>query len=335
MVGGAGGWSTAARQPQPERCQLWRRRPLAARSGATARTSTQSAARGAALRRHGWHGHARCGACAGYGSSFFQVKSAYLTAKTPKISRLARRARGALRRLARLRRAGSQVYSFSDIGSKCFTYSEHHSELRIPCAHFGFQHIFLAVDRNTKDTFVVGMLGLTTEDVDAAQGQLRAYVKPMHGDIWIFRKDSLPAHRSLKMQDLLAASQTDNQLSPGGVHEGVGDAENGFLLGVPAANAMLLCSADLDEAHFFTAFRTLMEARRHSAIDGSDPPVSTRMLYEGKQEWIKCPLLGYGVPAKALHHPEFRNGKYEMHSFACVYGGPAHFSRSLRAARAV
>ena len=127
MVGGAGGWSTAARQPQPERCQLWRRRPLAARSGATARTSTQSAARGAALRRHGWHGHARCGACAGYGSSFFQVKSAYLTAKTPKISRLARRARGALRRLARLRRAGSQVYSFSDIGSKCFTYSEHHS----------------------------------------------------------------------------------------------------------------------------------------------------------------------------------------------------------------
>ena len=75
---------------------------------------------------HG-HGHARCGACGGYGSSFFQVKSAYLTAKTPKISRLARRARGALRRLARLRRAGSQVYSFSDIGSKCFTYSEHHS----------------------------------------------------------------------------------------------------------------------------------------------------------------------------------------------------------------
>ena len=129
MVGGAGGWSTAARQPQPERCQLWRRRPLAARSGATARTSTQSAARGAALRRHGWHGHARCGACAGYGSSFFQVKSAYLTAKTPKISRLARRARGALRRLARLRRAGSQVYSFSDIGSKCFTYSENHSPI--------------------------------------------------------------------------------------------------------------------------------------------------------------------------------------------------------------
>ena len=134
MVGGAGGWSTAARQPQPERCQLWRRRPLAARSGATARTSTQSAARGAALRRHGWHGHARCGACAGYGSSFFQVKSAYLTAKTPKISRLARRARGALRRLARLRRAGSQVYSFSDIGSKCFTYSEHHSA-HIASAH--------------------------------------------------------------------------------------------------------------------------------------------------------------------------------------------------------
>ena len=58
------------------------------------------------------------------GSSFFQVKSAYLTAKTPKISRLARRARGALRRLARLRRAGS---SFSDIGSKCFTFLEHHS----------------------------------------------------------------------------------------------------------------------------------------------------------------------------------------------------------------
>ena len=58
----------------------------------------------------------------------FSRKPANRTAKSPKIFRLARRARGALRRLARLRRAG--CISFSDIGSKCFTYSEHHSRRR-------------------------------------------------------------------------------------------------------------------------------------------------------------------------------------------------------------
>ena len=72
--------------------------------GATARTSTQSAARGAALRHHGWHMRGmgmRSAAPVQAVGPAFSSKIGQPRPPKPQKFRLARRARGALRRLAR------------------------------------------------------------------------------------------------------------------------------------------------------------------------------------------------------------------------------------------
>ena len=61
--------------------------------------------------------------------------------------------------------------------------------------------------------------------------------------------DSHPTHRSKGVRDYMTANQHRLQPSQGYVHEGVGDAENFFLHGVPSTNAVLLSAPDLGENH--------------------------------------------------------------------------------------
>ena len=92
-------------------------------------------------------------------------KSANLNAQTPKIFRLARRARGALRRLARLRRSGCGNLIFSHTGSKCYTLSDFDPPIRFSVSpegvnNFGFSAAKGGASENLLlgDTYVFGFV---------------------------------------------------------------------------------------------------------------------------------------------------------------------------------
>ena len=202
-------------------------------------------------------------------------------------------------------------------------------KLRVSAAHHGFLHIGRFVCSTSKKKRPFGMLGLTTDDLKLVYQRMQARERAKHGDIWIVRADSHPTHRGQALKDFLAQRGTHNPLSPPYVHEGVTDCEGCFLRIVPNAMALLHCAPDFGEEHFFSAFLTACAAADQVAILGTDPLVCIDMKYEERTEWRPNPLLGYGSPAKALVHPEARDSKYESHSFACVYAGPAHASDSL------
>ena len=200
--------------------------------------------------------------------------------------------------------------------------------LRVATAFHGYLYLGLFVEAATKKKFLVGMHGQTQEEIELAHNKLRAFVRPRHGEIMAIRKDSHPSHRSQHMDDYMARGQLQDQLSPGGVHEGVSDCEGTFMRTVPAANANLMMAPDLGEAHFFSALLTALAATDAAASEGTDPVSSVDMRYEQRTEWLPSPLLLYGSASKALVHPEMRDSKYDEKSYPCVYTGPAHKSVS-------
>ena len=69
--------------------------------------------------------------------------------------------------------------------------------LEVPSADHGFTAIAVAVDRNTDMVWLRPQLTQDAEDVNTTHAMLKAFVRPTHGDIFIMRKDSLPAHKSV------------------------------------------------------------------------------------------------------------------------------------------
>ena len=204
--------------------------------------------------------------------------------------------------------------------------------LRVPTAWHGYVKLSLAVDANSKVKFVTGMMGETAEDIRVSREQLRAFVRPTHGEIHIIRADDHPSHGSRSVADYMALSphgSVRNDIGPGHVHETVGDCENTFMHQVPSANALLMAAPDLGEAHFFSAFKTAIAATDTAATVGSDPVTSPLMRYLQTTEWRPSPLMGYGAAGKALIHPEARDSKYELHATPVCYCGPAHLSSSI------
>jgi hypothetical protein len=200
--------------------------------------------------------------------------------------------------------------------------------LTVPSAYHGYVSLMLFADRNSHKHKIFGMLGETADDHRLAHQLLANEVRPDHGEIFIVRKDSHPTHRSVAHIGDLASSGQASQLSPGGVHEGVGPAEVAFMHGVPAGNALLLGSPDLDRPHEFTAIRTAIYASDYTASGDHNPPSSANMRYFGVTKWMPCPYYIYGSAAKAFVHPEFRNGKGDLHAKPVVYAGPALNSAS-------
>ena len=202
--------------------------------------------------------------------------------------------------------------------------------LRVPSAEHRYIKIFLAVDDGSSLAVCFGQLGETEADLQQAHDELRAFVRPHHGEIWIIRKDSLPAHRAQQLHDYLSNAQVRDELSPPYVHEGVGAAENIFQHVVPSANALLMAAPDLGEAHFYTAFRTALAGRNYVPLPAQegDQLISPVMKFFGKTEWIPNPLLVYGSACKILVHPEARKSKFDAHGQAGVYTGPALRSHS-------
>ena len=204
--------------------------------------------------------------------------------------------------------------------------------LRIPSAFYSFTKIRLYVESAVKLYWAAGMHGETVEDIQAADQKLRAFVRATHGEIMMIKQDSHPSHRALTYQDMLAKESITSQLSPGGVHEGVGDPEVAFSHLVPTANAMLLASADFDETHAYSAIKMGIAVHNNNAQPINGEPLekarTVLMRYLNVTNWLASPLYVYAAPAKAFVHPEFRKSKYDEKAIACVYAGPEHFSDS-------
>ena len=195
-------------------------------------------------------------------------------------------------------------------------------ELRVPAEHTGAKYLYAVVEKVSKMPLAGDMPSYTEDSLLKVISEIRARVRPVHGEIFIVRMDSHATHRARRVRDYLLDAQLRLQLSPAYVHEGVGDVENLFLHQVPSANSQLAATPHLGETHFTQSFKHAILARSHCITSGSSPPSSPAMLYYGHTDYIPNGLLVFGAEAKALVHGEARGSKFEAHAEPCVYVGP-------------
>ena len=196
-------------------------------------------------------------------------------------------------------------------------------EVRTPCIHTGAKFLYVVIEKVSKYAIGGSMRGYSEENVVSALNEIKARVRPVHGEINIFRMDSHPSHRSKHVRDYLIDNQQHLQLSPSYVHEGVGDVENYFLHRVPSANALIIAAPDLDESHFAQALFYVIDASNHSVTSGSMPPKSPSMIYHSLDKFNPSGLQVFGSAAMAFVHGEARGSKFNEHAVPCIYMGPA------------
>jgi len=196
-------------------------------------------------------------------------------------------------------------------------------EVRTPCIHTGAKFLYVVIEKVSKYAIGGSMRGYSEENVVSALNEIKARVRPVHGEINIFRMDSHPSHRSKHVRDYLIDNQQHLQLSPSYVHEGVGDVENYFLHRVPSANALIIAAPDLDESHFAQALFYVIDASNHSVTSGSVPPKSPSMIYHSLDKFNPSGLQVFGSAAMAFVHGEARGSKFNEHAVPCIYMGPA------------
>ena len=160
--------------------------------------------------------------------------------------------------------------------------------------------MYVAVEKLSK--FAIGgrMRTYTNESFISAVNEIKARVRPIHGEIHILRGDSHATHNSKAVRSYMADEQHRLQLSPPYVHEGVGDIESFFLWSVPSANSLLLAAPDLGEPHFAQALLFVIHASNHSIKKGSSPPSSPAMVYYSSTSFIGSGLHCTG-PARRLY----------------------------------
>ena len=195
-------------------------------------------------------------------------------------------------------------------------------QLRVPAEHTGATHLYLAIEKVSKFAIGGSMRGYSEAHVVSTLNELKARVRPTHGEIEVLRADSHPTHRSKHVRDYLLSAQQHLQLSPAYVHEGVGDVENFFLHNVPSANALLKAAPDLGENHFAQALFYVIDAKNHSVTANSNPPRSPAMVYHALDKLRPSGLMVFGAAAMALVHGEARDSKFDDHAEPCVYVGP-------------
>ena len=125
-------------------------------------------------------------------------------------------------------------------------------------------------------------------------------------------RDDHPSHRSKGLSVyFLTAPSVNKQLGPPYKHEFVGTVEVQFMHHVPAANALLMQSPDLNGRHFVAALFASLAASEFHAIgekadDGSERLTSIVMRYYRHDKWVPNPYYVFGSVAKSLIHPEER-----------------------------
>ena len=123
------------------------------------------------------------------------------------------------------------------------------------------------------------MLSYDDEALTQAINSHRAMVRPIHGEVGKYIRDSHPTHRSHDQAKFLAAEQIDGKMSAPYVHQGIPNVEGSYGHDVPGAMASLSCAADLDESHFHQSLLLQTVGSNNCITTGSDPTSSAYMRY--------------------------------------------------------
>ena len=206
-------------------------------------------------------------------------------------------------------------------------------ELRIPSAEKGFLHIMRYVCKGSGVKKSMGMLGLTASDCIMTEDQLRAEVRPDHGEILILRLDNLPGQKSKAVHDYHAGKQTDMEFSAPHCHEGASPAEVSFMHDVPKTLACQKQAPDLSgERHFYQAWKTVEMGCNSlgvlTTVDGVEMIRSPLMVYLGLSKPPRYLQLGFGAAVKAYISLETGRSKYEDHAYPGSYAGPHDDTKS-------
>ena len=160
----------------------------------------------------------------------------------------------------------------------------------------------------------------------------RAWVRPLHGEIWVGRRDGHPSQRSQLFQDALIDGQTHDESTAPYRHEAM-PVEVTWQHDVPGA--MILLSTGPGSKylrHFEAAFlchedanNRVVKPRTH---DGE--AVSADMLYFGDTTAHANLLYAFWAPVMYLVYPEIRSSKFNEHAHPGAYYGPSRETESDR-----
>ena len=208
--------------------------------------------------------------------------------------------------------------------------------LHVPSAEWGHLYITRFVDAGSSPggyRRCWAHVSQTAEEHIKIQQRMRAWCRPIVGEIWIGKHDGHPSFRSHEMKDYNAEAERLSMMSPHYIHEDVGNVEVTFGYDVPRANAILRqeCSEHGKNAkHFVTAFYTVEECYNHCVNprhpDKNSPAQrlmpQSRGLVNLNSEFV------YSAPVAFLIHPEARDIKFEEHAQYGTYRGPSRESES-------
>ena len=204
---------------------------------------------------------------------------------------------------------------------KRWTYDTMH--LKVPSFMHGFLYITCFVDRGSGPKGFRRSYGHKKQDEvthELLVAKLRAFARPITGEIEDIAHDAHPSLTGQYMRDYYADSQMNDDCAPPYVHEWSADAEVTWLHAVPPANAMLRQAGDApkDWRHFYTSFVTYEDAENHR-VDRPDGSSAATRFGLKPRDWHLHYV--YGAPLKYLVHPEVRDSKFEDHALPGQYRG--------------
>ena len=195
-----------------------------------------------------------------------------------------------------------------------------------------FVNVHSSGDNDTKRLGKYRSYGHAVYDAKSIEGclqQLRAFLRPTHGEIMVTKCDSHPTHKSKDMDEFRMDSGIFGQFSPPYCHTGVNEVENTWQWDVPAATALLMgceSSAVAREPHYETAMFDIENSRQE--IVGTDGK-SRNMLYYNRDFAELAPIYVYGSPVKFLVHPEVRDSSFADAAIPGIYRGRSRDDESL------
>ena len=161
---------------------------------------------------------------------------------------------------------------------------------------------------------------------------MRAWVRPVHGEIWIGRRDGHPSQRAKSFQDALCEAQIHDESTAPYQHESM-PVESTWQHDVPGAMILLSTGPGAKSLrHFEQAFLTHEDANNRVVkprAHGGEAK-SADMVYFGESIARANLLYAFWAPLMYLVYPEIRANKFSEHSLPGAYYGPSRETESDR-----
>ena len=189
---------------------------------------------------------------------------------------------------------------------------------------------FLDDGSNKKRTYAHS--DFTASTLAKVLAQHRAWVRPLHGEIWVGRRDGHPSQRAHLFQEALIDGQMHDESTAPYRHEAM-PVEVTWQHDVPGA--MILLSTGPGSKylrHFEAAFlchedanNRVVKPRAHNG-----DALSADMVYFGDTVAHTNLLYAFWAPVMYLVYPEIRSSKFNEHAHPGAYYGPSRDTESDR-----